>query len=274
MPTLAANGIELHYEREGEGPALLALAGMASDSASWGPLVAPLAARFDLIRPDNRCTGRTRPMPCPTGREEMLGDCRALLDHLKLDRVHLLGHSMGGMLALHLALAEPGRVASVIVMGTAGRAGGRARQLFADLAMLQAMPELDPKLVFRLLFPWLFAPAFFETPGAADAAAEAALAYPHRQPPEGFRAQTAMMGDFAEPPDIAAIRAPLLAIAGAEDLLAPPDLVAAAVAHRPDTALATIPDAGHSIHWDAPEAVAAAILGFHAAPEGPVAGRI
>ena len=112
MPQVRLGDIELHYERpvpagaRAGRPPLLLLAGMASDSASWAPIAPALAERFDTIAPDNRCTGRTRPMPAPTSREAMVGDALALLDALGIDRVAILGHSMGAMLGWALAAAK------------------------------------------------------------------------------------------------------------------------------------------------------------------------
>ncbi|HEU0221323.1 MAG TPA: alpha/beta fold hydrolase [Paracoccaceae bacterium] len=174
MPVLAANGIELHYERQGEGPPLLLIAGLASDTASWQPVREALAARFQLILPDNRCAGRTRPMPCPTGRALMLAAILALLDRLGLARVHVAGHSMGGMLALHLAAEAPERVASVIAMSTTGRIGSVAGSPFADLAELYGAPGVAAETWFRLLFHWLFSPGFFAGRAAVLAAGRAA----------------------------------------------------------------------------------------------------
>lgn len=259
MPLIALNGIELHHERQGEGPPLVLVAGLASDSASWAPLRPGLAARFDLILPDNRCAGRTRPMPCPTGRELMLADLLALLDALALPRVHLLGHSLGGLLALHLAARHPARVASVIAMGTTGRVTAARAAALAGLGAVYGAAGVADETFFRLLYPWLFGPGFFERPETVAEAARASVAYPHRQPPEGYRAQVAALAEFREAAPVAAISCPVLAVTGALDLVAPPAEVAAAFAGRE---LAVIPGAAHALHWEAPEAVLAAVTGF------------
>ena len=73
MPVLERDDLELHYEIEGDGPPLLMIAGMASDSASWAPLVPLLTPHFTLIRPDNRTTGRGI-KDCP---DQPLDHCRS-----------------------------------------------------------------------------------------------------------------------------------------------------------------------------------------------------
>ncbi|MEM9048398.1 MAG: alpha/beta hydrolase [Pseudomonadota bacterium] len=260
MPRIAVNGIDLYFEREGQGPPLLALAGMVSDSASWGPLVPGLAARFDLIRPDNRCTGRTRPMPCATGIDAMIDDCLALLDALCIDRAHLLGHSMGAAVALRLAMRRPDRVAAVVAMGAATQPNPLATAVFREVAALAGDTQ-DPGRFFRLLFPWLFAPAFFARPEAVHEAAAAALAYPHRQPLEGLQAQLALLDTPLPPLDLDAIGMPIYAIGGAEDRLVLPHSLRAAFDGKAE-GLTMLADAGHSMHWDQPEAALQAIVAF------------
>ena len=102
MPSLSINSIQLHYEHHvcisSEQQPLLMLSGMASDSASWLPVVPRLATQCELLIPDNRCTGRTVPAPVHTSRDIMVNDLVSLLDALDVERVNVLGHSMGGML--------------------------------------------------------------------------------------------------------------------------------------------------------------------------------
>ncbi|MEM9197031.1 MAG: alpha/beta fold hydrolase [Pseudomonadota bacterium] len=266
MPQAALGDITLHYEREGNGTPLIAVAGMVSDSASWGPLVPGLASSFDLIRPDNRCTGQTRPLPCATSIAAMVDDCIGLLDALDIDTAHFLGHSMGAAICLHLAARHPGRVGRVVAMSGTGTGSAHARAVFTEIAALADDHE-DPGRFLRLLFPWLFSPAFFDQPGAVEAAEIAALAYPHRQPLAGMQGQMALLHQPAPPLDVTAIEAPLLVIGGEEDRLVPPHSLQAAFADtiwqthsRP--AVTILRGAGHSVHWDAPEAVLACILDF------------
>jgi len=77
MPFLSTNSVNLHYQTIGEGPALLLLAGMMSDGASWAPIMEPLSRCNQLIVIDNRCTGQSTPHQCETSRELMLDDVAA-----------------------------------------------------------------------------------------------------------------------------------------------------------------------------------------------------
>ncbi|WP_170317811.1 alpha/beta fold hydrolase [Paroceanicella profunda] len=252
MPELTQNGIQQHYERQGGGPPLLLLAGMASDTASWAPLL-PHLTGFELLMPDNRCAGRTRPLPCPISRRALLEDVLGLLDALGLERVHVAGHSLGGMLALDLAAAAPERVLSLTALSCARWVRPRALALFEALARLE--PSSEPW--FALLFQFLFSEGFHAKPGAVAAAAARAVGYAQLQPPEAFVAQAAVLPEFATPAPLTPLTCPALAMTGAEDIIAPPQVLDGFAALGFHTE--AVEGAAHALHWEAPGAVARAI---------------
>src|SRR5258708_33560229 len=111
MPTVRAGEIELDYERSGTGPPLLAIMGMSGTALHWGePFLGPLREDFEVIVYDHRGVGASSPLRGATSIVEMAQDAAALLDALAIDSAHVLGISMGGMIAQELALAHPERV--------------------------------------------------------------------------------------------------------------------------------------------------------------------
>ena len=217
----------VHYEVIGEGEPLLLIAGTASDGASWGPLL-PLLPGRQLILIDNRGSGQTR-VDGPLTHRDMVADCAALIDHLGLGAVDVVGHSLGGFLGLWLAALYPDKVRRLVTMGS-GTIDARSKTIFEDLSRLYF--TVPPQDFFRLLYPWLFSPGFFADPAVVTAAAEASTAYAHRQSPGDFARQIAAMNHPMDA-DLSTIRCPVLAIAGDGDLLAPPAAVAAAHANIP-----------------------------------------
>lgn len=256
MPKFNRGAATIHFEVLGAGPPLLLIAGTASDGASWGPLL-PLLPGRQLILIDNRGAGRTR-VEGPLSHAEMIDDCAALLEHLGLRAIDVVGHSLGGFLGLGLAATHPETVARLVTMGS-GFVTPRTRAIFSDLSRLYF--TLPPEDFFRLLYPWLFSDPFFADPGIVAAAAKASTDYPFRQSPGDFARQIAAM-DRPARYDMASIAAPVLAIAGTLDLFAPPASVAAAHAAIPHHRVATIEGAAHSIHWEKPVETAAAIVTF------------
>lgn len=259
MPTFLTDDISLHYEIDGTGPALLLIAGMVSDSASWLPLLPLLTTHFTVIRPDNRTTGRTTPWNAPTSISHYADDCAALLDHLSVPRAHVLGHSMGGLIALQLATAHPNSAQSITLAASAPIRMARNTALFSALVDIR-QSNAAPDTWLRAFFPWLFAPAVFEDPAAVDAAAEAALSYPYAQSPQAMRHQLNAVKDYD--PSTVAIRHPAQALLAENDLLIPMGLAQQALTCLPLLTTHIVPNAGHSIHWDAAEQVANHVLTF------------
>lgn len=257
MPHFQSHDAAVHFQVLGTGAPLLLIAGTASDGASWGPLVPALSARYQLILIDNRGSGQTRHSG-PISIDDMVADCANLLDHLGLASVSVIGHSLGGAIALRLTARHPARVNRLVTL-TAGAPDARSRALFHDLARLY--PDVQPQLFFRLLYQFLFKPAFFENPETLTAAAEASTNYPHRQSPADFSRQVAAL-DAVGPIDLTTITAPVLAIAAELDRMMTPEAVFSSHSGVPNLRTTTIPGAGHSVHWDATDAVLAAVLPF------------
>lgn len=256
MPILARPDVRLHYEVDGAGPPLLLIAGMCSDGASWLPLLPWLTPHFTVIRPDNRTTGRTAPWDAPASVPIFAADCAALLDHLGHARAHVLGHSMGGLIALELAAARPGLVATATLLAAAPLRLARNVALFEALLAIRDAGG-PPDLWLRAFFPWLFASEAFETPGAIDAAVAAALAYPFAQGAAAMRHQLAALAGHV--PAAPAKGVAMQAVLGEGDLLIPETAARAALGEMP---VHVLPRAGHSVHWDAPVEVAVRLRAF------------
>ena len=109
-------GGEIVYEVTGAGPAVVLLHGAFMDRGSWDRQVPALATRYRVVRYDIRPFGESsRPDKAYSVPDDLL----RLLDHLKIDRAHLMGHSFGGGVAIDFALLHPDRVASLVLVGAA-----------------------------------------------------------------------------------------------------------------------------------------------------------
>jgi pimeloyl-ACP methyl ester carboxylesterase len=256
MPQFQNGAASVHYEIVGSGRPLLMIAGTASDGASWGPLLALLPDR-QLILIDNRASGQTK-VEGPIEIADMVSDCAALLDHLGLGPVDIVGHSLGGHVGLCLAADHPDKVKRLVTLGT-GSIDAKARVLFHDLSRLYF--TIPPEDWFRLLYQWLFSTPFFKSEGTVADAAAASAAYPYRQSPGDFARQVAAI-DRVAPTDLSKVKCDVLAVSGDLDLLAPPGAVEGYHVRLPRFTHTTIPFAAHSLHWEAPQAVATEIKGF------------
>jgi 3-oxoadipate enol-lactonase len=111
MAAIRAGDIELSYERSGSGPPLLLIMGMSGTALHWGEsFLRELRRDFDVIAYDHRGVGESTRLAGALTIAELAGDASALLTALEIDAAHVLGISMGGMVAQELALAHPEQV--------------------------------------------------------------------------------------------------------------------------------------------------------------------
>jgi len=265
MPVFERPELQLYYEIEGDGPPLVLFPGLASDSASWLPVVQGLAERFTLIRPDPRASGRTQPRDAAISIPTLAADILALLDHLGLEDTHLLGHSMGGVAALYLAHERPERIRRLVL------AASVPAHIPRNVALIDAIIDLREAglrrdLWLRHFLPWLFHPRFFQTPAQVEATILAALSYRFAQPPEALRRQIRAFDAYDPAPLRGPPPVPTLALLAAEDLLIPYHIAQPTLAQMPGVETQTLAEAGHSLHWDAPEPFVQTVTGFLTAP--------
>lgn len=256
MPVIQNQDVQLYYQhlqlQEPTGhPPVLMLAGMASDSASWQPVVEHLSQSFELILPDNRCTGQTRPNPVQTDRDHMVSDTLNLLDELKIERVNVLGHSMGGMLGWALAAQAPDRINALVAAAALPQVIPARIALFESLSALRH--ERTEAQWFRLFYQFLFCSSFFNDASTVDFAVNASMSYPFKQDAQSFANQVAGLHSFLEPPDINKICCEVTLVTGANDVLTTPAMIEEFAAGKPFVKTQIIDNAAHALHWEQTE---------------------
>lgn len=261
MPSATINGVDLYYECHGKGEPLMLIAGLASDSQSWLPIVEELSRNYLVILPDNRGVGRTTPQDIETGIRHIADDCIALAQYLGLPSVSLIGHSMGGFVALDCAIRYPGQVARLILAGTSACNSPRNNALFCDWAADLKSAGYSARW-FRNMFYWIFSRRFFENPETLDQAVRFALEYPYPQSDIAFEKQVSAIGSFNCREGLSAIKSETLLIFGKEDLLFPPEQSIQALGAISGAQISVIEDAAHAMHVENPGAFTDCILHF------------
>src|SRR5690349_988140 len=184
MPSVNAGSTELRYERSGSGEPLLMIQGMSATRLAWGrPFLEELERSFECIAFDNRGMGESGQAELPFTIADLAADTAGLLDALGLDTVHVLGISMGGMIAQELALAHPGRIRTLTI--GASYCGGPGSTLMApeDLQLLgAAVASGDRNQVFRAMWEINLSPGFREDESRYALFTEMAAALPAPQP--------------------------------------------------------------------------------------------
>ena len=220
MPLAHINGIELYYEETGSGPPLLLIAGLTGNTLGWAMLLPALAEFFHVIAFDNRGAGRSSAPPGPYTTREMADDAAALLEHLGIERAHVIGLSLGGMIAQELALAHAQRVDHLVLYATYAR----PRPTIHDLWLknwVEASERGNPDQMAMMLLPWFLTPAFMAQHDQVEAAVAEWVADPYPAPAHGVAAQAAACLSHDTHGRLGQIAAPPLVFVGAEDIVTP-----------------------------------------------------
>lgn len=135
MPLVPVNDITMYYESHGAGDPLVVIGGLGLGVSELQPLIAALAADHEVIAVDNRGSGRSSKPPGPYTIEQMAADVAALLRCLGLSRAHVLGISMGGRIAMSLALDHPEIVDRLVLVSTGPRVAGHRRRVQLGMAI-------------------------------------------------------------------------------------------------------------------------------------------
>ncbi len=265
MTRIGVYGVHLNVEVSGEGPTLLLLHGFSGSAATWAPHVEAWRG-FTTVAVDLLGHGAS---DCPADprryrMERCLEDLVALLDHLDVRRAAVLGYSMGGRVALRLALHAPERLWALVLESASPGiedASEREARARSDAALAEAI-ERDGVEAF--VERWQALPLF-----AGQARLPASLREELRRQRlgtdrRGLAGSLRGMGAGQQEPVLArmgGIRIPVLLIAGAlDDKYC--DLARRMTAALPYSRTEIVPDAGHAVHLERPDAFAGAVRGF------------
>lgn len=210
MPLIPVHDIEMYYELRGGGAPVVVIGGLGLDVSELDAVIGPLARRFRVVAADNRGTGRSSKPRGPYSIEQMAEDVAGLMDRLDLPHAHVLGISMGGRIAMALALARPELVDRLVLVSTGPRAAStrwrvRLGMLVANLPLLRGR---------------------------------------HRQPRHALKAQFAATTRFDCTDRLSEIGKPALILHGRSDHVAPLALAEEMAARLPDSRL-VLADGGH-----------------------------
>jgi 3-oxoadipate enol-lactonase len=259
MPTITANGLELSYLIEGNGPETLVLVnGLADTKESWEAQLPAFAERYRVVSYDNRGVGETTTTAGPYTTKQMADDLASLVDGIGLDRFHLLGVSMGGMIAQEYAIAHADRLLSASFCCTYSSPGPFCLRMFSCWRDL--VPVLGVGFTQREVILWAFTTDFFENQEATVEEIEQLMAA-NPQSPEGYLAQLHSIEAHDTRGRLAAVTCPTLTLAGREDILIYPKLSRRLHDELPTSTWVEVPG-GHACLWEFPDEFNQAVLDF------------
>jgi pimeloyl-ACP methyl ester carboxylesterase len=267
VPTVRTPAAELHYERGGSGEPLLLIQGMSGTHLSWGePFLGALREHFDAIAFDNRGIGLSAPIDGPFTILEMAEDTASLMEELGLESAHVVGISMGGMIAQDLALSHPERLRSLTLGCT--YCGGPGSQLMPreNLEKLAAgIASGDREKAIRANYEVNLSPAFRADESRYAAFHGMATTVPAAKQTIELQVQAIFGHDTSG--RLGEIAIPTLIVHGTEDGVLPypnGELIASLM---PGARLETLEGVGHMFWWEQPE-VSADLVREHALAAG------
>ena len=255
---IEANGIVMNYELAGEGPCLVLIHGAGDNLNMWYNQVPVFSQRYQVLTYDVRGFGQTQ---SPEGEYSMAlfaEDLYQLLHGLKIDDAFLLGYSMGGRIALELAI-QYAKVVKALVLANSGVGGPRPPQAVERFrAMLELLQKGDVATIAEEMTTGAFSPGF---KGKNPQAFERYKAVKLEVDPQSFtRAMMALAADIRIP-DLGQIRCPTLIICGENDSYMTPDVAQLMQQAIRGSELRVMPT-GHAAAIEAPESFNAAVLEF------------
>lgn len=253
MPQARVGPHSLYYEVHGDAPGapLLLIAGLGGSCRGWLPLQVPdFSARHRCVIYDHRGVGESQDPGGAFTTATLADDAAALLDALGLERVHVLGAFLGGMVAQELALRHPRRVARLVLVGTWARPDAKRRMLIGKWKAM-AGHGLPREVVAWERMLWTLSDETLEQSDLVHPMLQGYLRDRFPMPDDLFLRQCdACLGHDALD-RLGAVRAPALVVCGQQDALAPARLAKELAATLPDAHLVTIPHAAHLVMAEA-----------------------
>ncbi len=266
MPFAQIEGGDIHYEQRGTGPALAMLLPQSGGPVGVGPFLDRLAARFRVIRYDQRSTGRSAPVTAPEGMT-MAGraaELAGLLDALGIERTHLFCHSTGCGIGLAFAASRPDRVAGLVLANPWSHGD-------AHLATMQRLRVAAARALDPYRYAWFNASLLFP-PDHRRAHAEAFERLARNAAPQdagGIEARLEAILAFDARPLAPGLACPTLVATAADDQLMPPWFGEKLAALIPGAAHLALEGGGHMLPETRADALAEAVAAFLGAAAAP-----
>ncbi|MFQ5859947.1 MAG: alpha/beta fold hydrolase [Dehalococcoidia bacterium] len=260
MPTVTVGRLRLYYERAGTGEPVMFISGLGADHNLWYPIVERLKGRYECIIFDNRGIGQSSKPRIGYTMDDLTRDTLGLLDKLSLSKVHVVGMSMGGMVALNMALERPAVVSSMVLSGSMAAPDPRLMLVLNSRKVMQR--RMKRSEYFRALAPWMFGPDTLGRPGFLESFVRERSENPYPQRLQAFGQLVDGIGAFDVRASLGRIRVPTLVLVGEQDILTPPHLSRALAQGIPGAELVVLPGLSHFCASEDPDRFAEQLLRF------------
>jgi pimeloyl-ACP methyl ester carboxylesterase len=244
MPILRVRDLDLFYEERGQGEPLVFLNGLSGDQQYWNGQMRYFGKRYRCLALDNRDVGRSSYATEPYDIKELARDVAGWLQGLAVPPAHLVGLSMGGMIAQELALTAPHLVRSLVLSDTLGRSDQWFRDTL-DAFRTVRLHVADTPAFFATILPWWVSHRFYDSAERPTWLRWLLTQNPHPQRLDGFLRQIIALGGHDALDRLAGIRCPVLILVGDDDRISPPRYSHEMQSRLPQARMVVLSGVGH-----------------------------
>ena len=271
MPKAQVNGIDIFYKVQGQGEPLILIMGLGGECGDWVLQLRAFTKHYHVITFDNRGVGKSDKPAEPYTIKTMADDTVGLMDHLGIDKAHILGVSMGGMIAQEVAINHPEKVVKLILVSTdAGRdeKGRHSTQLLKAMGLKEDFSNEDIKSVdIGRVMTSLNAYAF--SGGAIKLMAVPFCWFRMKLfGIEGLKGQFEAAMTYSALDRLHLIKAPTLVMVGTNDRIVAPKSADMLASRIPNARLVKIEGGSHTLVAEKRDRFNREVLGFLASGEG------
>lgn len=262
MPSLTLGPFTTAYDSFGQGPRTIVMVqGLGLDRSTWGPFGQMLSQQHRIVTFDARGAGQASDTGDPFSTIDMAHDVIALCHALGLERPVLLGFSLGGCVAQHVAALAPELLSGLVLWSTVAQPSARSAEL---LAVWRDMVDsgVDRALLLRNQLLWASEDTFFAQEGALEATINYVMALPNQQPASGFVRQANACITHDARVACQSIRTPTALFVGAQERVFSVPEVLALAQLIPDATFRCLDFGGHNLWLEYPAEAAAAVTVF------------
>lgn len=247
------NGLKpnLHYEILGEGHPVILISGYTCDMHSWDSVKDTLSEHFQVIVFDNRGTGKSESTYHEYAIEDLAKDTYQLMDYLRLQKPHIIGHSMGGSVAQVLAAQYHSKIGKTLLLHPLMKISQINKSVLSFFFHLM-MEKISVSRLYEGMMPWLFSNDFLLDAKKTSEAIDRIAKLPPIQSETSQKQQLEAIFRFDFQKWLDKIHSPLLFLCGEEDLLCPPKDFIASIPQNSNRRVKMLSKMGHMFHIEKP----------------------